>query len=239
MSVSYLSLNHNDKQGDINMNEERSIPLLGEAFPEVSVKTTHGVMNLPAQFKGKWFVLFSHPGDFTPVCTTEFVAFSRKTEEFKKLNCELIGLSVDQVNAHIKWTEWIKANLNEDVQFPIIADELGQLAKTLGMIHQAKGTSTVRAVFIVDPNGILRLMMYYPQEIGRSVDEVLRSVRALIVSTENRVACPENYPHNELLGENAVMVPPPSSVQEIEANNNADKTGITEKDWWFRYKTLK
>lgn len=216
-----------------------SLPLLGDKFPKFTVQTTHGIINLPDDYSGKWFVLFSHPGDFTPVCTTEFVGFSKKTEEFKKLNCELIGLSVDQVFAHIKWTEWIEENLKVKITFPIIADELGRLAKSLGMIHESKGTNTVRAVFIVDPHGILRLMMYYPQEVGRSVDEVLRSVKALKIASEFKVACPENFPHNELLGENVVMMPPSSSIQQIKKVKDEKDPLVEEKDWWFRYKKLK
>jgi peroxiredoxin (alkyl hydroperoxide reductase subunit C) len=221
-----------------DLKEFVGLPLLGDKFPSIKVNTTHGVINLPDDYKGKWFVLFSHPGDFTPVCTTEFVGFSKKAEEFKKLNCELIGLSVDQVFSHIKWVEWIEENLDIKVPFPIIADELGILAKKLGMIHESKGTNTVRAVFIVDPKGAMRLMMYYPQEIGRSVDEVLRSVKALIVSTTQGVACPENFPHNELLGENCVMIPPLSSVQAIADMKKNPDPKITVKDWWFRYKKL-
>ena len=220
------------------MEERNTFPLIGDKFPEISVKTTHGTINLPSDYKGKWFVLFSHPGDFTPVCTTEFVGFSKKAKEFEKLNCELIGLSVDQVFSHIKWVEWIKENLDVTVPFPIIADELGILAKKLGMIHEAKGTNTVRAVFIIDPNSIIRLMIYYPQEIGRSVDEVLRSLKALVVTSENHVACPENFPNNELLGENVVMIPPPGSIEEIAENKMKTDENILQKDWWFRYKKL-
>jgi len=129
--------------------EKKGIPLLGEDFPEMKVQTTHGVMETPKAFSGKWFVLFSHPGDFTPVCTTEFVAFQQRYEKFKALNCELIGLSVDQVFSHIKWIEWIKEKLSVEIQFPIIADT-GMVANMLGLIHPGKGTNTVRAVFVVE-----------------------------------------------------------------------------------------
>ena len=132
-------------------------PLIGDKLPQLEVKTTHGMMKIPDNFSGKWFVLFSHPADFTPVCTTEFVGFERKREEFEKLNCELIGLSIDQVFSHMKWTEWIKAKLDVDIKFPIIADDQGKVAARLGMIHPGKGTNTVRAVFIVDPEGTVRL----------------------------------------------------------------------------------
>ena len=130
---------------------ERRMPLLGDKFPEIEVQTTHGKMKLPTAFGGRWFVLFSHPADFTPVCTTEFVAFQKRYDEFKKLNCELVGLSIDQVFSHMKWIEWIKENLNIEIKFPIIADDTGKVSNLLGLIHPGKGTNTVRAVFIVDP----------------------------------------------------------------------------------------
>ncbi|MBK5200083.1 MAG: redoxin domain-containing protein [Spirochaetaceae bacterium] len=130
----------------------------------------------------------------------------------------LISLSIDQIFSHIKWAEWIKEKLEITVPFPINGDELGILDKLLGIIHKAKVTNKVRAIFIIGPNSIIRLMIYYPQEIGRSVDEVLKSLKALIISTENHVSSPENYPYNELLRENVVMLPPPGSIKEIEKN---------------------
>ena len=153
------------------------IPLLGDKFPQMEVQTTHGKMSLPGDMAGKWFVLFSHPGDFTPVCTTEFYAFAKRAEEFKKLNAELIGLSIDQVQSHIKWVEWINEKLDVKIPFPVIADGVGAVATKLGMLHPSKGTNTVRSVFIVDDKGLVRLMIYYPQEIGRSVDELLRGAQ--------------------------------------------------------------
>ena len=210
------------------------MPLLGDAFPSVQVQTTQGKMNLPEDLKGNWFVLFSHPADFTPVCTTEFVAFANKAPEFEKIGVKLIGLSVDQVFSHIKWAEWIKDNLNVEIPFPIIADSAEGVSKALGMIHPGKGSSnTVRAVFIVDPNGILRLMLYYPQEIGRSVDEVFRAVKALQISDANGVATPENWPNNELVGDH-VIIPPASDVQTAEERKNKENCF----DWWFCHKTL-
>lgn len=122
--------------------------LIGDQFPEMEVTTTFGVRTLPNDFLGKWFVLFSHPADFTPVCTTEFYSFAKKHEEFKNLNAELIGLSIDQVFSHIKWAEWIEDNLKQTITFPFIADD-GTVGKKLGMIHPGKGSNTVRAVFIV------------------------------------------------------------------------------------------
>ncbi|HOH47516.1 MAG TPA: redoxin domain-containing protein, partial [Candidatus Cloacimonadota bacterium] len=122
----------------------KSMPLLGDRFPEMKVVTTRGEKNLPGDMAGKWFVLFSHPADFTPVCTTEFVAFQNLYPKFKALNTELIGMSVDQVFAHIKWEEWIKENIGVEIEFPIIADT-GAVADKLGLIHPGKGTNTVRA----------------------------------------------------------------------------------------------
>jgi len=214
------------------------IPLLGEKFPSMTVKTTHGMIKLPDDYAGKWFVLFSHPGDFTPVCTTEFVAFAKKADEFKKLNAELIGLSVDQVFAHIKWIEWIEEKLGVKIPFPVIADELGTVAKTLGMIHEAKGSNTVRAVFIVDDKGILRLMMYYPQEVGRSIDEILRALKALQISTQNGVALPENWPNNSLIGDKVII--PPAATEDLakERLQKAKDGEIECFDWWFCYKKL-
>ncbi|MEM3944145.1 MAG: peroxiredoxin, partial [Thermofilaceae archaeon] len=181
--------------------EPGRFPLLGEKVPSFTAKTTHGVINFPDDYKGKWIVLFSHPADFTPVCTTEFVAFQKRFEEFQKLNVQLIGLSIDQVFSHIKWVEWIKEKLGVEIKFPIIADDTGEIAKKYGMIHPGKGTNTVRAVFIIDPNGILRAVFYYPQELGRNIDEILRAVKALQVSDQHKVAMPANWPNNELIGD--------------------------------------
>ena len=209
------------------------MPLIGEEFPEMEVQTTHGRKKLPDEFKGKWFVLFSHPADFTPVCTTEFVAFQRRFEEFKKLDCELIGLSIDQVFSHIKWVEWIKENLDEEIKFPVIADDTGRVAKMLGLIHPNKGTNTVRAVFIVDPEGIIRAMLYYPQELGRNMDEILRMVRGLQTNDEHGVAIPANWPNNELIGDE-VIIPPASDEQTAKERSKQYECF----DWWFCHKKL-
>jgi peroxiredoxin (alkyl hydroperoxide reductase subunit C) len=208
------------------------IPLIGDAFPEMEVQTTQGMMKLPEAFKGKWFVLFSHPADFTPVCTTEFVAFQKRSKKFADLNCDLIGLSIDQVFSHIKWVEWIKDNLGVEITFPIIADH-GNVAKKMGMIHPNKASNTVRAVFIVDDKAIVRAMIYYPQEVGRSVDEVLRAVDALQMTDQKKVAAPENWPRNELIGDE-VIVPPPRDIKTAMSK----KKGPSCYDWWFCHKKL-
>ncbi len=215
-----------------------SIPVLGEKMPSFEAQTTHGIIRFPDDYKGKWVILFSHPADFTPVCTTEFIAFQKRYDEFKKLGVELIGLSIDQVFSHIKWVEWIKENLGVEIKFPIIADDRGKIAQLLGMIHPSKGTNTVRAVFIVDPNGILRAILYYPQEVGRNMDEILRLVKALQVSDANDVAIPANWPNNELIGDK-VIVPPASDIKTAEERlEKAKKKELECYDWWFCYKKL-
>ncbi|MGI6034706.1 MAG: peroxiredoxin [Limnochordia bacterium] len=214
------------------------LPLLGEKFPELEVVTTHGKKKLPDDYRGKWFVLFSHPGDFTPVCTTEFVAFERRRKDFESIDCELIGLSIDQVFSHIKWVEWIKERRDVEIGFPVIADGLGQVASTLGMLHPGKGSNTVRSVFVVDPKGIIRIILHYPQEVGRNIDEVLRAVKALQVADKNKVAMPANWPNNEALGDK-VIVPPADSEAAIAKRKEQEKAGEIEcLDWWFCYKQM-
>lgn len=209
------------------------MPLIGDKFPEMEVVTTHGTMTLPNDMEGKWFILFSHPADFTPVCTTEFVAFQKRIEDFKKLNCELVGLSIDQVFSHIKWVQWINENLDVEIQFPVIADDTGKVAAKLGLIHPGKGTNTVRAVFIVDPKGITRAILYYPQELGRNMDEIVRMVKGLQVSDNEGVAMPAGWPENELIKDN-VIIPPAADMKTAEERTKEYKNF----DWWFCYKEL-
>lgn len=206
---------------------ETRIPLLGDPFPQMIVQTTHGKMTLPDDYKGRWFVLFSHPADFTPVCTTEFVAFQKRYDQFRTLGCELIGLSVDQVFSHIKWIEWIREKLNVEIEFPIVAGTEA-MANALGLVHPGKGTNTVRAVFIVDAKGAVRAVLYYPQELGRNMDEIVRMVRGFRLSEEKGVAIPAGWPENELIGDR-VIVPPATDVKTAAKR-------MTEHecyDWWF------
>ncbi len=208
-----------------------NMPLLGDNFPELNVQTTHGPMNIPGDLKGKWFVLFSHPADFTPVCTTEFVAFQKRYQEFEKLHCQLIGMSIDQVFSHIKWVQWIKEKLDVTIQFPIVAAN-DSVALKLGMLHPGKGTNTVRAVFIVDPKGKVRLIMYYPQEVGRNMDEVVRAVKALQIS-DKQGAIPAGWPNNELIGDHVIV--PPATDEETAKQRVKDYENF---DWWFCHKPL-
>jgi len=208
-----------------------NMPLLGDPFPELSVQTTHGPMNIPGDLKGKWFVLFSHPADFTPVCTTEFVAFQKRIDQFDRLGCALIGMSVDQVFSHLKWVEWIKEKLDVEISFPVVAAN-DAVAMTLGLLHPGKGTNTVRAVFVGDPNGKVRLVIYYPQEIGRNIDEVIRAVHALQIS-DQQGAVPAGWPHNELIGDRVIV--PPAKDQKTAAQRLKEYECF---DWWFCHKPL-
>ncbi len=216
----------------VDQEQKYSMPLLGDSFPQMEVQTTHGPVSLPGDFSGKWFILFSHPADFTPVCTTEFVAFQKRYDKFKELNTELIGLSVDQVFSHIKWVDWIKDNLGVEIKFPIITGTEA-IANKLGLIHPGKGTNTVRAVFIVDPKGIVRAIMYYPQELGRNMDEFLRMIKGFQIADRDGVAIPANWPENELI-KDQVIVPPASTVdqaREIVKHHAC-------YDWWFCHKKM-
>jgi len=214
--------------------ETTGMPLLGDKLPNMVVQTTHVKKVLPDDYKGKWLVLFSHPADFTPVCTTEFVAFQKRFDEFAEMGCELLGLSIDQVFAHIKWEEWIKENLDTEITFPIIADT-GEVAATLGLVHPGKGSSTVRAVFVIDPEGTIRTILYYPQELGRNMSEIVRIVRALQISDKNKVAMPANWPNNTLIGD-SVIVPPATDVET--AKKRLEDKSIKCFDWWLCHKKL-
>jgi peroxiredoxin (alkyl hydroperoxide reductase subunit C) len=213
------------------MEETLNMPLLGDDFPELNVQTTHGPMKLPQDLKGQWFVLFSHPADFTPVCTTEFVAFQNRYDQFEALGCKLVGMSVDQIFSHIKWVQWIKEELDIEIKFPIVAAN-DSIAMKLGMLHPGKGTNTVRAVFIVDPDSKVRLIMYYPQEVGRNMDEIVRAVKALQVS-DKQGAMAADWPNNSLIGDR-IIVPPASN--EADAATRLDQ--YEGFDWWFCHKPL-
>jgi peroxiredoxin 2/4 len=213
-------------------------PFIGDRFPTVTVKTTKGMINLPDDYLGKWFVLFSHPSDFTPVCTTEFVTFAANYPQYQQLNTELIGLSVDQVFSHLKWLEWIEKNIGIKIPFPVIADDLGNLAKHLGILHPEHGTNTVRSIFIVDDKGIIRLILTYPPEVGRNMDEILRALYALQIATQNQVALPANWPNNSLIG-NQVILPPAQSEEMIKSRiEQMNKGEVQCFDWWLCFKKL-
>jgi len=208
-----------------------ALPRLNEAAPAFDAPTTHGNKKLE-DYNGKWLVLFSHPADFTPVCTTEFMAFAKRHEEFQAINTELLGLSIDSHYSHVAWVRNIKEKFGVDIPFPIIADLSMEVAKSYGMIHPgAADTSAVRATFIIDPEGILRAMVYYPMSNGRSIDEFLRLVKAMQTSDTNGIATPEAWQPGD-----KVIVPPPATTEEAAeraANNEYECT-----DWYFCKKML-
>jgi peroxiredoxin (alkyl hydroperoxide reductase subunit C) len=213
-----------------DINTAPVMPRLNEPAPDFQAKTTHGEKKL-ADYKGKWLVLFSHPADFTPVCTTEFMAFAKYYPEFQKLNCDLIGLSIDSYYAHVAWVRNIKEKFGVDIPFPIIEDLSMKVARDYGMIQPgASDTSAVRATFIIDDKGILRAMVYYPMSNGRSIPEFVRLVAALQTSDTHKVATPEGWQPGD-----KVIVPPPQDVDAAEARMSE---GHECTDWYFCKKSL-
>lgn len=207
-----------------------AFPQLNKPAPHFEAKTTHGMRSL-TDYKGKWLVLFSHPADFTPVCTTEFMAFANASERFGALDAELLGLSIDSIHAHIAWVRNIKENFGVEIPFPIIADLSMEVAHAYGMIQPgASDTAAVRATFIIDPEGILRAMVYYPMSNGRNVEEFIRLLEALQTSDSNACATPENWKKGE-----EVIVPPPHTTQDAEARASQ---GYNYVDWYFSKKSL-
>lgn len=205
-------------------------PQLNKPAPFFEARTTHGVRKLN-DYLGKWLVLFSHPADFTPVCTTEFMAFAKHYDEFKAEGAELLGLSIDSYFSHVAWIKNIKEKFGVDIQFPIIEDLSMRVANAYGMIHPgAADTSAVRATFIIDPEGILRAMVYYPMTNGRSIPEFLRVIRALKASDEHKIATPEGWQPGD-----KVIVPPPQDFEAAEARANE---GYEYVDWYFSKKDL-
>ena len=218
---------NNTQDNDINA---ITGPRMNQSAPDFDAVTTYGNRKL-ADYQGRWLVLFSHPADFTPVCTTEFMAFAKRQDEFSKLNTELLGLSIDSHYSHLAWIRNIKEKFDVDVNFPIIADLNMKVANAYGMIQPgASDTSAVRATFIIDDKGVLRAMVYYPMTNGRSIDEILRLVTALQTSDSNGIATPEGWQPGD-----KVIVPPPATAEAAEARMNEDYECT---DWYFCKKSL-
>lgn len=207
-----------------------TFPQLNEAAPAFKAVTTHGVRSL-ADYKGKWLILFSHPADFTPVCTTEFMAFAKAADTFAAMNCELLGLSIDSLFSHLAWTRNIKEKFGVTIPFPIIEDIKMEVARAYGMVHPgAADTQAVRATFFIDPKGILRAMVYYPMSNGRSIPEFIRLMQALQTSDQHGIATPEGWtPGCE------VIVPPPKTSQAAEQRPTE---GFKTVDWYYSTKSL-
>ena len=206
-------------------------PRLNEPAPDFEALTTHGVKKL-VDYRGRWLVLFSHPSDFTPVCTTEFIAFAKSHPKFQAIQCDLLGLSIDSVFSHIAWVRNIKEKFGVEIPFPIIEDLSMRVAIAYGMVQpRASDTSAIRAVFVIDPESKLRAMLYYPMSNGRSVEEILRLVQALQMSDQQNVATPEGWKPGA-----KVIVPPPKT--SAEADRRAKNGGADCVDWYFCQREL-
>ena len=206
------------------------LPQLNEPAPDFEAKTTHGMRKL-SDYAGKWLILFSHPADFTPVCTTEFIGFSQAWPQFQRANCELLGFTIDSTYSHIAWVRSIQQNFGVDVPFPIIEDLSMKVAHAYGMIQPgASDTSAVRSAFFIDGKGVLRAMVYYPMSNGRSIPEFVRLLTAMQTSDKHTVATPEGWQPGD-----AVIVPPPQTVTAAEARAGE---GYDYTDWYFSKKTV-
>lgn len=201
------------------------IPRIGDPAPHFTCPSTEGETSL-ADYKGKWVVLFSHPADFTPVCTTEFLAFARMSKDFAALNTQLIGLSIDSVYSHIAWARFMEQNFDVKIDFPILADLSQQVARKYGMLHaNESSTATVRAVFVIDPNQVIRAMIYYPLTTGRTISEVYRLIQALQLNSKHALATPEGWQPGD-----KCIVPPPTTMAKAEERV---KSPYEVTDWFL------
>lgn len=216
------------------MNKDMNHVSIGMKAPDFSAMTSMGPLKM-SDFKGKWVVFFSHPGDFTPVCTTEFLAFARLNNEFEDRNTQLLGLSIDSNPSHLAWLYSIYLNTGIEIPFPVIADRTGDIARLYGMIApMASNSETVRNVYIIDPNQVIRAILIYPLTNGRNIPEILRLIEALQTTDRDKVVTPANWLPNQ-----APMVPPPKTYKELlERENNQSQLGLTCEDWWWCYKQL-
>ncbi|MCF8274629.1 MAG: peroxiredoxin [Flavobacteriaceae bacterium] len=223
----------------VQLEQQFTIPRIGDKAPEFKAVTTQGDINFPSDFKGEWVILFSHPADFTPVCTSEFMTFAHLEEKFANANCKLVGLSIDGLYSHIAWLRTIKEKIsfngmkNIEVKFPLIEDISMEVAKKYGMIQPGESkTQAVRAVFFVDPKGIVRALIYYPLSLGRNFDELYRALIAMQTSDKFNVATPADwYPGND------VIISPAGSCGVAE--ERMTKTDDLQcEDWFFCTKKL-
>lgn len=217
------------------------MPRIGDAAPTFKAITTQGEINFPEDYKGKWVILFSHPADFTPVCTSEFMTFASMEEKFAKVNTQLVGLSIDGLYSHIAWLRTIKEKIEYNglkdisVNFPLIEDITMEVAKKYGMIMPGESnTKAVRAVFFIDPKGIIRTILYYPLNVGRNFDEIYRTTVALQTSDAFGVATPADWRPGD-----AVIVPPAGSCGVAKERMEGNETGTKCYDWFFCTKELK
>jgi peroxiredoxin (alkyl hydroperoxide reductase subunit C) len=215
----------------IQVQAPTALPRIGDPAPQFTADTTFGTLALE-DFRGSWLILFSHPADFTPVCTTEFIAFAEIHPQLRELNCELMGLSVDSVYSHIAWVRNVKEKMGVEITFPVIADLNKEVATLYGMINPGESkTETSRAVFIIDDKQVVRAIIYYPLTTGRNMDEIIRVVKALQTSDEHNVATPANWEPGQ-----KVIMPPPKSVED--ADQRVGEEGMECADWYFCKKDL-
>lgn len=194
------------------------IPRIGDMAPDFTAPTTHGEVTLSKWQAGDWVILFSHPADFTPVCSTELTEFGKRIEEFRARRTKLIGLSIDSVHSHLAWTQNLAKILNVRIPYPLIADLSTEVAQKYGMIHPGASTTvTVRTLFVIDPKRVVRAVIYYPLNVGRNVDEVVRLLDALQTADAKGVACPVNWKPGD-----KVIVPPPKTEEEAEERLRGD-----------------
>lgn len=209
-----------------------NMPRIGDQAPDFTAVTTKGSITFSGYAKGKWVVLFSHPADFTPVCTTEMSGFALRKAEFEALNTELMGLSIDSIHSHLAWVNNVRQNTGVYLDFPIIADIDMKVSKLYGMLQPNESdTAAVRAVFFIDPKKKVRLVMYYPLNVGRNMDEILRALEALQVSDEHKVAMPLDWRKGD-----KVIVPPPKTLAQMDAriaDNSCEKV-----DFYLAKKSL-
>ena len=221
----------------MDYSEER-MPMIGDPAPAFRAMTTKGKVNFPEDYKGSWVVLFSHPADFTPVCTTEFIGFSKMSDEFEKINTKLLGLSIDSLHSHLAWARNIEGidldgNGPVKVKFPIIADISMQVAKKYGMLQTVAKTQTVRAVFVIDPEGVVRTILYYPMSTGRSLPEILRIVQSLQLHDQENVSTPANWqPGDE------VILGAPLTLEEAEERMSGKDASVRSLEWYPAFKKL-
>ncbi|MDD8026092.1 MAG: peroxiredoxin [Acidobacteriota bacterium] len=211
------------------------LPLIGEKAPSFKAETTQGPINFPDDFKGKWVIFFSHPADFTPVCTTEFMTFASLQPEFEKLNCRLLGLSIDSTFSHIAWLRTIKEKIefkgmkDVEVAFPVISDLTMEVSKSFGMLQpSASTTQAVRAVFVIDPGAMVRAILYYPLSNGRNVEEIKRLLVAIQIADKHKVATPANWQPDD-----DVIVPPPGSCGAAKERMEKADPDVHCLDWFL------
>ncbi|HOI76397.1 MAG TPA: peroxiredoxin [Methanofastidiosum sp.] len=221
--------------------QQMSMPLIGDDAPKFKAKTTMGEINFPEDYKGKWVIFFSHPADFTPVCTTEFMTFASMQKELKDLNCELIGLSIDSIYAHIAWLRTIKEKIeykgmkNVEIMFPVIEDLKMDISKKFGMVQpNASTTQAVRAVFLIDPKAKVRAMLYYPLSNGRNMQEIKRLLLAMQKSDKEQIATPANWQPGD-----DVIIPPPGSCGVAKERMEKKEEGKYCLDWFMCFRKEK